>query len=193
MQHWRQAASRYVLVLWRERVAQAAHKWQQLAVALCFHKHTLQRTAAKAWLLGCEQQQRCRTAAVERLVQWRQKQLRQLALQLLRVWHCLTEQQRHLQLMEMELVKVLQQCRRQQVSLANSEAVFALSSVTATGPMPELGTACAAVQFSKRFLSPLKTRTDVSVHFALAVLCRFFGTGCSWCSTTSSWLQLLVL
>lgn len=106
----------HVLTCWRERAIEAARKWQQLAKALCFHKHTMQKSAIRSWRFAMAHQQECRTAAAHILQQWQDKQLMQTTAHAVHAWHFLAEQQVHLRQMKEQLSYSLQQQRMQQVS-----------------------------------------------------------------------------
>jgi hypothetical protein len=106
---------RHVLACWRSSVADSSAKWQQLARALCFHKHTLQATALRAWREAAAQQQQARVAGGERLQAWQQQQLQCAAAQVLGAWHEVAVRRAELRKLTVQLVHILQRRRRQQV------------------------------------------------------------------------------
>jgi hypothetical protein len=106
---------RHVLAFWRSRVAASSIKWQQLARALCFHKHTLQTTALRAWQQAAAQQQQAREAAAVRLQAWQQQMLRCSTAEAVAAWHEVAREQKELRLLAAQLVHILQRHRKQQV------------------------------------------------------------------------------
>lgn len=115
-QHWQRVVQRHVVSCWQKHTAKAIHKWQQLAKALCFNKHTLQCTAIASWRLAIAQLLESRAAAAQHLQRWQEKQLMQTLLHAVRAWRSVAEQQGYLQQMHVQLSQRLQQQRMHQVS-----------------------------------------------------------------------------
>jgi hypothetical protein len=134
---------RHVLACWRSQVAESSAKWQQLARALCFHKHTLQATSLKAWREAAGKQQQARAAAEERLQTWQLRMLRCSAAQALGEWQDVAARQVELRQVAAQLVHILQRRRRQQVRL---RATFFGCCINTLGVCKRAGSSAIAGQ-----------------------------------------------